>query len=207
MSNVIPDTVRTELAHGGRLLYAPRFLPRPEADELFAELMESLAWEQRDVVVFGRRVAQPRLTCWIADFAYTYSGLTLPPSPWPEPVQRLREQVEEAVFGVSKGQFGGVLANLYRDGRDAMGLHADDEPELLPDAEIASVSLGAERRFVLKLRDASVAPYELRPAHGSLLVMAGTLQRHWRHGVPREARVAAPRINLTFRQYRRLSAV
>jgi alkylated DNA repair dioxygenase AlkB len=105
------------------------------------------------------------------------------------------------VFGESRGQFQGVLANLYRDGRDAMGLHADDEPELKPDAEIASVSLGAVRRFVLKPRDAAQAPFELQPAHGSLLVMAGTTQRHWRHGVPRAARVSAPRINLTFRQY------
>jgi alkylated DNA repair dioxygenase AlkB len=199
---VIPHTFRTELAHGGRLLYTPGFLSRPEADATFTEIQDTLAWEQRDVVVFGRRVAQPRLTCWIADFEYTYSGLTLPPARWPPPVQRLRRRVEEAVFGESRGQFGGVLANLYRDGQDAMGLHADDEPELLPDAEIASVSLGAERRFVLKPRDASAAPHEIRPAHGSLLVMAGTLQRHWRHGVPREARVTRPRINLTFRQYR-----
>ena len=202
MSNVIPHTLRTDLAPGGWLDHLPTFLPPAEADALLQELLGTLRWEQREVVIFGRRVAQPRLVCWIADFAYTYSGLTLPAAPWPEPVQRVRRRVEEAVFGESRGQFGGVLANLYRDGRDAMGLHADDEPELLPDAEIASVSLGAERRFVLKPRDPSVAPYELRPAHGSLLVMGGTLQRHWRHGVPREARVSRPRINLTFRQYR-----
>jgi alkylated DNA repair dioxygenase AlkB len=201
------NTVRTALAHGGWVDYRADFLARPEADALLAELLHALPWEQREIVIFGRRVSQPRLICWIADFDYTYSGLTLRAAPWPEPVQQVRRKVEAAVFGESRGQFGGVLANLYRDGRDAMGLHADDEPELRPDGEIASLSLGAERRFVLKPRDASVAPYELRPAHGSLLVMGGTLQRHWRHGVPREARVAAPRINLTFRQYRRLSAV
>ncbi len=187
------------LAPGGWLRHWPRFLPRAEADALQQTLQQTIPWEQRDVVLFGRSVPQPRLVHWMAEFPYTYSGLTLAPSPWTPEVLALKVHIEQALGGA---RFNGVLLNLYRDGRDSMGFHADDEPELVPDAAIASVSLGLARRFVLKPHRHDAPEWEHRLAHGSLLVMGGTVQRHWRHGVPREKGATGSRINLTFRQYR-----
>ena len=97
-------------------------------------------------------------------------------------------------------EFNGVLLNLYRDGRDGMGWHADDEPELGPEPVIASVSLGAERRFRLKHRRLPEARLDIVLPHGSLLVMAGATQRHWVHALPKAAAPVGARINLTFRR-------
>jgi alkylated DNA repair dioxygenase AlkB len=93
-----------------------------------------------------------------------------------------------------------VLCNRYRDGRDAMGWHSDDEPELGPEPVIASLSFGAARRFRLRHRRAAGIGVDLELAPGSLLVMAGATQANYRHALPRSARVTAPRINLTFRR-------
>lgn len=183
-------------------MYHPSFLPREEADGLLASLLAGVPWEQRSVRLFGRVLPQPRLVHWVADFPYTYSGLTLPAAAWPPAVRELRDRVERAVHGAAGSRFDGVLLNLYRDGRDAMGFHGDDEEEIVPGSEIASVTLGAARPFVVKARHGGAAPLEIALAHGSLLVMGGTLQRDNVHGVPRRPRVTLPRVNLTFRQHR-----
>jgi alkylated DNA repair dioxygenase AlkB len=116
----------------------------------------------------------------------------------------LRVRVEEATPvaaytnpGLPKLGYNAVLCNLYRDGNDSVGLHADAEPEMGP--VIASVSLGAERIFRLKRKNGSVAFLERLP-HGSLFVMAGDTQKHFKHEAPKEPRVTQPRINLTFRR-------
>jgi alkylated DNA repair dioxygenase AlkB len=117
------------------------------------------------------------------------------PKPWSAELDALRDRVGDACGT----RFDSVLANLYRDGRDSMGWHSDDEPELGPAPVIASISLGATRRFVLKQRRDGASPLSLDLPHGSLLVMSGETQRNYRHALPRSARVLAPRINLTFR--------
>jgi alkylated DNA repair dioxygenase AlkB len=129
---------------------------------------------------------------------YTYSGVTREPVPWHPLVEGLRDRVSTAYAA----SFNSVLCNLYRDGVDSMGFHSDDEPELGPEPTIASISLGAPRTFVLKSKAkrerGSAARLVL--ASGSLLVMRGTLQARFRHGVPKEPAVTGARINLTFRQ-------
>src|SRR6185369_2643492 len=118
------------------------------AGELFAAMRDELAWTEREIVLFGRRVLQPRLIAWAGELPYRYSGQTLEPRAATPTVAALMARVSAAV-GVA---FDHLLANRYRDGRDSMGLHADDEPELGLDPTVATLSLGATRRFVLKPR-------------------------------------------------------
>lgn len=180
------------------LAFDPHWLPAAEADALFAALRAGLPWEVHRIRLFGREVASPRLSCWIGDpgAAYTYSGTRFEPRPWPAPLAPLRARLA-AELGVA---FNSVLANLYRDGRDRMGWHADDEPALGPAPVIASLSLGAARRFALRSRREPALRRELVLPHGSLLVMAGATQRAWKHALPATARPVGPRINLTFRR-------
>ena len=183
---------------GAGLAFDPHWLPATEADASFASLLAQVPWEVHRIRLFGREVDSPRLSCWIGDAgtAYTYSGKRFAPHAWPAVLQSLRARL---VLGLGI-DFNSVLANRYRDGRDAMGWHADDEPELGPRPVIASLSLGATRRFVLKSRGAPVQRLALDLPHGSLLVMRGETQRHYRHALPRTARPVGERINLTFRR-------
>src|SRR5262245_52202526 len=175
------------------LLYDEAFLEPAEADSLFAHLRVTVPWEQsgRPGRVF------PRLTAWYADpgLIYSYSGVTHRPVPWTPELSAIKKQAEAAA-GTS---WNSLLLNSYRDGRDSIGFHADDEPELGPNPIVGSVSLGATRRFVLK-HPASGEKLEFDLPHGSLLVMGGTSQHHWRHGVPKTRKPVGPRINLTFRR-------
>ncbi len=182
---------------GGELRFAPAWLEAAEADALLAALQAEVPWERHRLKMFGREIDAPRLSCWIGDpgAAYTYSRVRFSPRPWTPALAALRARVSAAAGEA----FNSVLANLYRDGADAMGWHADDEPELGPAPVIASLSLGAERRFALRPR--AGGPSRALPLpHGSLLVMAGATQRHWQHALPRSAKVAGPRLNLTFRR-------
>ena len=174
------------------------WLPVAVADHLYAALLQELPWAVHRIRMFGRWVDSPRLSCWLGDPGtdYAYSGGTFEPLPWPPILAQLRERLAIAL-GVP---FNSVLANLYRNGRDAMGWHSDDEPELGPRPVIASVSLGGVRRFALKHRRDAALKGVLELPHGSLLVMSGDTQRLYRHALPRTSRVVAPRINLTFRQ-------
>lgn len=176
----------------------PRWLEPAAADRLLAELREGIAWENHPVRLFGREVPSPRLSCWIGDpgASYRYSGVRFEPHPWPDALLPLRERLRSEL-GMD---FNSVLANRYRDGRDAMGWHSDSEPELGAEPVIASISLGSARRFVLKHRDESGQRLALELRHGSLLVMAGPTQQHYRHALPRTARPVGERINLTFRR-------
>lgn len=177
------------------LEYLPGFLDAGAAARAFAAVRDAVPWEQHHVRLFGRDVPAPRLSCWIGDpgTAYTYSRVRFEPRPWPAPVARLRDAIAARQGCLANS----VLANLYRDGRDAMGWHADAEPELGPAPVIASLSLGAPRRFTLRHRTRGLR-HALVLEPGSLLVMRGATQAHWQHALPR-AKAAGPRINLTFR--------
>ena len=179
--------------------YDPSFDLGAPPDRLLARLVEELQWRRETIVLWGRRYEQPRLIAWYGDpgATYRYSGVRHEPLPWTETLQAIRERVERRL-GL---RFNGVLANHYRDHRDGMGYHSDDEPELGERPVIASVSLGEPRRFVFRSRTAPGPPaWRLRLGSGSLLVMRGETQRHWRHGLPKQARPCGPRINLTFRR-------
>jgi alkylated DNA repair dioxygenase AlkB len=169
-----------------------------EASRFFGELRRGLEWRQEEVTIFGRRHAVPRLVAWHGDTGarYTYSGTPHEPLPWTPALERVRRRVQE-LTGL---EFNAVLLNLYRDGRDGMGWHADDEAELGPDPVIASVSLGAARRFCLRHRRHKGLRTEVRLPHGSLLLMSGATQRNWVHAVPKTALPVGERINLTFRR-------
>ena len=180
------------------LLFDPAFLPEAEAETLLAQLTAEVAWEQRDIRIFGKAMPQPRLTAWYGDPAarYTYSGLIWEPRPWLPALHTLRRRIEAA----TSTRFNSVLLNYYRHGQDSMGWHADDEPELGPAPAIASLSLGATRRFRLRPRGGlAYPPLALDLPHGSLLLMRGPTQQHWQHALPKTARLVGPRRNLTFR--------
>lgn len=186
---------RELLPRDGSAMYRPSFLGPASSDEHLNGLLVEVPWEARSIVLFGRRVLQPRLACWYGDEAYSYSGITLEPRPWSARLATLKAMVEAA----SNHSFNSVLVNLYRDGNDSMGWHADDEPELGSEPVIASLSLGCTRRFRFRHRDSKeTVEVDLEP--GSLLVMSGLSQTRWVHDVPKSKRVTEPRINLTFRQ-------
>lgn len=170
------------------------WLDAAQADELFEALASGLPWEQREITMFGRTHAMPRLVCWLGDASYTYSGVRHDPIDWTPELAAVRDRL-----GAEGVRVNSVLANLYRDGNDSMGWHRDDEPELGPEPVIASLNLGASRDFRLRERaSGDTTTLELR--HGDLLVMRGRSQRDWDHCVPVRRRVGEARINLTFRQ-------
>lgn len=164
--------------------------------EVSADLVGlACVWRQETITIFGRRRQQPRLTCWMGSASYTYSGVRHAPAPLPPVVEELRLRLE-STFGE---QFNSVLANMYRDGRDSVGWHADDERGMGDAPTIASISLGASREFQIRRNSTgTVTTIELR--HGDLLVMSGASQRYYQHCVPKRARAAGRRINLTFRR-------
>jgi alkylated DNA repair dioxygenase AlkB len=169
-----------------------------ERDEILQQLIANTEWRQDSIVVWGKMYQQPRLLAWYGDSGseYTYSGITLSPMPWTELLLDMKKRVES----VTRESFNSVLLNYYRDNRDSMGFHSDDEPELGEEPVIASVSLGEERTLVLKHKiDKLAKPVRLRLASGSLLLMKGDTQRCWKHGIAKETRRCGARVNLTFR--------
>ena len=183
------------LTGGGRVVLHRRWLGSVESRGLLECSRVIRLWQQRTFAMYGREVKQPRLTAWWGDAgaSYAYSGIVNEPQPWPMWLDDVRRRVAEA----TGARYNSCLGNLYRDGNDSVALHADDEPELGPEPTIASLSLGASRRF--QLRHAAAAPIDLTLDDGDLLVMSGPMQREWKHAVPKMARVTEPRVNLTFR--------
>ena len=182
----------------GAARYWPAAFTSAEADALFARLRAGVDWRQEEIVIFGERKRVPRLVAWHGDpgAAYTYSGVLHEPGPWSDVLLEIRARVE----ALSGHAFNAVLLNLYRGGADGMGWHADDEPELGRNPAVASVSLGATRRFRMRHRRRRDLTLDLELGHGSLLLMEGTTQHHWLHAVPKTARPVGERINLTFRR-------
>ncbi len=182
------------------LVYYPGFFDRCEADEWFVRLQKETPWQQDKITVFGRTHLQPRLTALYGNEGkpYGYSGIVMQPHQWTPLLIHIKTQVETAC----ETTFTTVLLNYYRDGRDGNGWHADNEKELGRDPVIASVSLGAERWFHLRHNDDKNLKQKILLEHGSLLLMQGSTQHHWKHQIPKTARPMASRINLTFRVIR-----
>lgn len=180
------------------VLFYPNFFSEKESRLYFTQLSQEIPWQQKTIKLFGRDMLEPRLTSWHGDpqAFYTYSGVKLNPLPWTPALNEIKIRVEN----MAHVPFNSVLLNLYRDHRDSMGLHSDDEKELGPQPIIASVSFGAPRRFVLKSRlNPKEPPHSYLLTAGSLLIMRGSTQSEYKHGVPKEKTPCDPRINLTFR--------
>ncbi|MBW8191789.1 alpha-ketoglutarate-dependent dioxygenase AlkB [Neiella marina] len=187
-------TIGWQAIEDAQLGWWPNFLPVHQADRLMADIQKTVALQSGQVKVFGKHHTIPRLQAWFGPYAYRYSGETLPPNPIPDLLLPIMHQCQV----LSGSQFNSVLLNYYRDGRDHMGWHSDNEPELGEQPIIASVSLGAERDFDLRHR-ATNQRLRVPLTHGSLLVMAGDCQHKWQHALPKRLRERQPRLNLTFR--------
>ncbi len=198
MNNLFyPSTIKYDLPDADVTLYNC-FFSKTESDHLYNNLIEKINWEQHEITMFGKTMNQPRLTAFYGDNNkdYSYSGIRLKPTEWNEDLILIKSRIEKT----TNESFSSVLLNYYRNGRDSMGWHADDEKELGKNPVIASVSFGATRHFQLKhntLKDFKKVDIEL--THGSLLLMKGTTQHHWKHQIPKSAKPIESRINLTFR--------
>jgi alkylated DNA repair dioxygenase AlkB len=181
---------------GSALIYHG-FIDANSADDIFRRLIKETPWEQRDIVVFGKKHREPRLSAWHSEphISYTYSGILRTPQPWTPLLVELREKCEFS----SGANFNAVLANLYRDGNDGVGWHADNEASNGREPTIASLSFGASRRFDFRHRETKQT-IRVQLDSGSLLVMSGLSQHCWVHQLPRTKRVTEPRVNLTFRR-------
>lgn len=185
---------RIEISDGA-LFYLPDWYSHEQASNLYQRLTEELDWSQDKIFVYGKWHLIPRLQAWYgdSDTAYQYSGKRFLPKDWTQTLTQLRTQL--GVLGIQPNS---VLANWYRNGHDKMGWHSDNEKELGDQPVIASVSLGATRSFHLKHRYTGQR-LDLELSSGSLLIMAGTLQKYWQHALPARKRITQGRINLTFR--------
>jgi alkylated DNA repair dioxygenase AlkB len=189
-----PDPPPNLLPRDGEAFLHKGAVDRGAGERLFEQLQRTIDWRQEIATVMGRRVPIPRLTAWHGQAGYVYSGIRMAPAPWTPPLLELKA-IAEALAGQP---FNSVLLNLYRDGRDSLSWHADNEPGLGSNPVIASISLGAERRFQLKHRRTGER-LSLELPNGSCLIMAGATQHYWLHQLPKTAQPVGPRINLTFR--------
>lgn len=177
--------------------YYPQLFEPPQAALLFDKLYNEIPWQQDNITVFGKTHPQPRLTALFGNEGkpYAYSNIVMQPHSWNPLLTFIKEEVE----AVSGEKFTTVLLNLYRDGKDSNGWHADNEKELGRNPVIASVSFGAGRFFHLQHNSIKEARQKILLGHGSLLLMKGTTQHFWKHQIAKTAKTVGPRINLTFR--------
>lgn len=178
----------------GALAVLPQLPLRLSNADILARLIAETDWRAESIVLWGKLHPQPRLTAWHGEAAYTYSGLRLEPLPFTPLLLELKQAVEAA----SGHRFNSVLLNYYRNERDSMGMHSDDETELGPQPVIASLSFGASRTFILRHKGTKQT-LKLGLNDGTLIVMSGNTQKHWLHGINKSARLIGPRVNLTFR--------
>ena len=179
------------------IIYYPQFFDKEQADQIYSELLQEIAWQQDNITVFGKTHPQPRLTALYGNEGkpYSYSNITMQPNPWNTLLQKIKYLIESR----TECQFTTVLLNQYRDGKDSNGWHADNEKELGTNPIIASLSFGAERVFQLKHNTIADAKKSIVLEHGSLLLMKGSTQHFWKHQIPKTAKPIGNRINLTFR--------
>lgn len=179
------------------LIYIPDFYSVKKANYYFDFLKDTIPWQQDDIKIFGKTHKQPRLTALFANnnLPYRYSNIQMRPHQFTKELLEIKTEVEQT----DALKFSSVLLNLYRDGSDSNGWHADNEKELGKNPIIASVSFGEPRLFHFKHRTLKSETYKLKLEHGSLLIMKGEMQHYWLHQIPKTKRVISERINLTFR--------
>ncbi|NRB58838.1 MAG: alpha-ketoglutarate-dependent dioxygenase AlkB [Winogradskyella sp.] len=179
------------------LIYVSNFFSKQESDGFFNTINHQTNWHHDDIKVFGKTYKQPRLTALFGDNQqpYSYSNITMYPEPFTTTLKTIKNKVE--VY--AKHHFNTLLINLYRDGNDSNGWHADNEKELGQNPVIASVSFGEERPFHFKHRSIKEERYKINLSHGSLLLMKGEMQHFWLHQIAKTKKKVEPRINLTFR--------
>ncbi|TCK66785.1 alkylated DNA repair dioxygenase AlkB [Winogradskyella wandonensis] len=180
------------------LIYYPNFLSKQEADQLFDTLKQETDWQEDDIKIFGKVYKQPRLTTLYGENnqPYAYSSITMNPKPFTHEVKAIKTKIETK----TEHQFNTVLLNLYRNGNDSNGWHADNEKELGKNPVIASLTIGEERPFHFKHRKFKEERHKLILKHGSLLIMKGAMQHHWLHQIAKTKKAIGERINLTFRK-------
>jgi alkylated DNA repair dioxygenase AlkB len=180
----------------GSLEYIPAFLSPQNSALLFEHLSAETPWNQGMITIFGKKIATPRLEAFYAEngLKYTYSGQQLTVHSFTKELESLKNQLEQ----FTDQKFNSVLINLYRNGSDSNGWHADNEKELGINPFIASITLGTERRFDIQ-HIKSKEKKSLILENGSLLLMGGEMQHYWKHQIAKTKKVHSPRINLTFR--------
>ena len=180
------------------LVYIPNFYSAKEANSFFKQIVAETNWQHDDITVFGKTYKQPRLTALYGetDQPYKYSNIEMQPEPFTDLLKSIKSQVEAE----SDFEFNSVLLNLYRDGNDSNGWHADNEKELGKNPIIASVSFGEARPFHFKHRTLKDERHKLMLENGSLLLMKGEMQHFWLHQIAKTKRQIEPRLNLTFRK-------
>ena len=182
------------------ITYFERFFQVENSDRLLDSLIKQIQWKQNTIRFYGKESPVPRLEAWYGDpgMSYSYSGIRMDPLPWTKDLLEIKKIIET----VSMTTFNSVLINFYRDGKDRVAWHSDDEKELGEKPIIGSVSFGAERKFKLrhkKYRENGLRS-EIMLKHGSFLLMSGSTQSHWAHEIPRTAKPLGPRVNLTYRK-------
>jgi alkylated DNA repair dioxygenase AlkB len=187
-----PDNL---LPFQGNVVYEPAFFSKIEADNFLLLLQEEISWKQEPIILFGKKIMQPRLTAWTGEKPYTYSGITMQPQNFGPCMQAIKNKV--AAF--TQCSFNTALLNLYRNGTDSMGWHRDNEQALGPEPIIASISFGAVREFQFRHYQTKEHLQKIPLAHGSLLIMRGQTNTFWEHRIPKTTRPLQPRINITFR--------
>ncbi|MEQ9404624.1 MAG: alpha-ketoglutarate-dependent dioxygenase AlkB [Cyclobacteriaceae bacterium] len=192
----IVDPQKNLLPQGGIVNYHGQIMLPEEADHYFKCLMETIQWENDKAVIFGKLIVTKRKVAWYGDveFSYTYSNTTKHALKWNKELLALKKMAEEQ----SKETYNSCLLNLYHSGDEGMAWHSDGERDLKENGAIASISLGAERKFSFKHKQ-SKERIDMFLEHGSMMVMKGTTQTHWMHRLPPTKKVRSPRINLTFR--------
>jgi len=180
----------------GVVNYYGSIIPASESDQYLVTLTRTISWENDEIHIFGKHIITKREVAWYGDrpFEYTYSGITKTALPWTTELMKLKQSVEN----LSGETFNSCLLNFYHSGNEGMGWHSDAEPVLLKNGAIASLSFGAERKFILKHKQLKQTISVLLE-HGSLLIMKGSTQQYWLHSLPPSKRITMPRINLTFR--------
>lgn len=179
-------------------IYYPNFLSKEKADLFFEKLLNETPWQHDEIMIFGKKILQPRLTCLYGNEgkSYGYSNIIMHPNPLNSTLTFIKDEIENEI----NEHFTTVLLNLYRNEKDSNGWHADNEKELGRDPIIASLSLGEERVFQIKHNTKKEVKLSLTLQHGSLLVMKNGAQIHYKHQIPKASKPKNARINLTFRK-------
>jgi alkylated DNA repair dioxygenase AlkB len=198
----LPDTIIKRIAinnllhKDGTVNYYPNVLTHDDANRYFDLLLQKVVWENDEIIIFGKHLVTNRKVAWYgdSDYLYTYSNTTKQALPWTKELLELKQIVEK----LAETKFNSCLLNLYHSGNEGMGWHSDDEESIQPNSTIASLSLGAERKFSFKHKQTKQT-ISIVLEHGSLLIMKDATQAYWLHSLPKSKTISGPRINLTFR--------